>query len=360
MNGTFGGCWCKGDVTPVIIALQMTSEAFRRAQVLRPEPDRGFDLVNRCSQNATLRWRVRSDANSAEVTRYVDQCVPVKLEKVPMELLILLLEKDGHLVTRQQIIERLWGNDVFVDTEHGINTAIRKIRQALKDDPDQPRFMQTVTGKGYRFVAAVANVENGRSRQTPSFAACVGPEAGTLSPDHMDGGAIPISPLQRAAGRFSAAPLRNIVLGTAVLIFLPLLLVAWSSGWLNRSFVRASTVTVQSVAVLPLDNLSGDQEQDFFADGMTDELITMLAKTSSLRVCERENIKAALNGTIAALGSQYVMSLEAVNCRSGDTLAREQVTAGAKEKVLPAFAPPLLGFAKSSVSLLPRSKSLTS
>ena len=96
-----------------------------------------------------------------------------------------------------------------------------------------------------------------------------------------------------AAGRFSAAPLRNIVLGTAVLIFLALLIVAWSRGWLNRSFVRTSTVTVQSVAVLPLDNLSGDQEQDFFADGMTDELITMLAKISSLRVCERENIKAA-------------------------------------------------------------------
>src|SRR5438067_3620788 len=128
---------------------------------------------------------------------------------------------------------------------------------------------------------------------------------------------------------------------------LALLIVAWSRGWLNRSFVRASTVTVQSVAVLPLGNLSGDQEQDFFPDGMTDELITMLAKTSSLRVCERENIKAALSGTIAALGSQYVMSLEAVNCRSGDTLAREQVTADAKEKVLPALAPPLLGFAKS-------------
>src|SRR5436853_3522247 len=114
------------------------------------------------------RWRVRSDANSAEVTRYVDQCVPVKLEKVPMEMLILLLEKDGHLVTRQQIIERLWGNDVFVDTEHGINTAIRKIRQALTDDSDQPRFVQTVKGKGYRFVAAVANVENGRSSRLPA------------------------------------------------------------------------------------------------------------------------------------------------------------------------------------------------
>src|SRR6266699_2054260 len=157
------------------------AEAFRRAQVLRPEP--WLRSSSPLLSKRHTRWRVRSDANSAEVTRYVDQCVPVKLEKVPMELLILLLEKDGHLVTRQQIIERLWGNDVFVDTKHGINTAIRKIRQALKDDPDQPRFVQTVTGKGYRFVAAVANVENGRSSRLPSFAACVGPEAGTLSPD---------------------------------------------------------------------------------------------------------------------------------------------------------------------------------
>src|SRR6266568_3998503 len=131
------------------------AEAFRRAQVLRPEP--WLRSSSPLLSKRHTRWRVRSDANSAEVTRYVDQCVPVKLEKVPMELLILLLEKDGHLVTRQQIIERLWGNDVFVDTEHGINTAICKIRLALKDDPDRPRFVQTVTGKGYRFVAELRN-----------------------------------------------------------------------------------------------------------------------------------------------------------------------------------------------------------
>jgi len=123
------------------------AEAFRRgsgfATGARPWLRSSSPLLSK----RHTRWRVRSDANSAEVTRYVNQCVPVKLEKVPMELLILLLEKDGHLVTRQQIIERLWGNDAFVDTEHGINTAIRKIRQALKDDPDQPRFVQTVTGK---------------------------------------------------------------------------------------------------------------------------------------------------------------------------------------------------------------------
>ena len=77
----------------------------------------------------------------------------LKLEKIPMELLMLLAESNGQLVTRDQIIERIWGEGVFLDTEHGINTAIRKIRQALGDDSEQPRFVQTVTGKGYRFIA---------------------------------------------------------------------------------------------------------------------------------------------------------------------------------------------------------------
>jgi Tol biopolymer transport system component/DNA-binding winged helix-turn-helix (wHTH) protein len=77
----------------------------------------------------------------------------VKLEKMPMELLILLTAKRGHLVTRQEIIECLWGREVYIDSEHGINTVIRKLRQALRDDPEKPRFVETVTGKGYRFVA---------------------------------------------------------------------------------------------------------------------------------------------------------------------------------------------------------------
>src|ERR1700680_1082082 len=68
----------------------------------------------------------------------------LKLEKIPMELLILLVAKNGHLVTRPEIVERLWSDQVFVDTEHGINTAIRKIRQVLRDDPERPRFVETV------------------------------------------------------------------------------------------------------------------------------------------------------------------------------------------------------------------------
>src|ERR1700730_2268587 len=93
----------------------------------------------------------------------------LKLEKIPMELLTLLAESNGRLVSRDEIVEKIWGKDVFVDTEHGINTAIRKIRQVLGDDPEQPRFVQTVTGKGHRFIAPTIEIsepENGSAFAT--------------------------------------------------------------------------------------------------------------------------------------------------------------------------------------------------
>src|SRR4029077_3015447 len=80
----------------------------------------------------------------------------LKLERIPMEVLLLLIEQRGQLVSREQIVERIWGKDVFLDTDNSINGAIRKIRQVLKDDSEQPRFVQTITGKGYRFIAPVA------------------------------------------------------------------------------------------------------------------------------------------------------------------------------------------------------------
>jgi DNA-binding winged helix-turn-helix (wHTH) protein len=85
----------------------------------------------------------------------------LKLERIPTELLILLIEARGQMVTRDEIIERVWGKDVFLDTDNSINAAIRKIRQVLKDDPEQPRFVQTITGRGYRFIANVVEVKRG-------------------------------------------------------------------------------------------------------------------------------------------------------------------------------------------------------
>src|ERR1700693_4971722 len=81
----------------------------------------------------------------------------VKLERIPLELLLLLADRAGDVVTREEIAERLWGKGVQLDTENAINTAIRKIRLALGDDPAHPRFVQTVTGKGYRFIASIAD-----------------------------------------------------------------------------------------------------------------------------------------------------------------------------------------------------------
>ena len=99
---------------------------------------------------------------------------PVRLEGLPLQLLMFLVEKRGQLVTREEISSQLWSKDVFVDVEQGINTAIRKIRRALGDDADEPQYLQTVVGRGYRFVAPTA--EEVASGQTPAEGFAVSPE----------------------------------------------------------------------------------------------------------------------------------------------------------------------------------------
>ena len=111
--------------------------------------------------------RVRFDDFELDYARF-QLCrsgCPVRLEGLPLQLLMFLVEKRGELVTREQISAQLWSKDVFVDVEQGINTAIRKIRRALDDDADEPQYLQTVVGRGYRFVAP--NAEESASGQTP-------------------------------------------------------------------------------------------------------------------------------------------------------------------------------------------------
>ncbi|MGB9204281.1 MAG: winged helix-turn-helix domain-containing protein [Terriglobales bacterium] len=100
--------------------------------------------------------------------------IPVRLEGLPLQLLMFLVEKRGQLVTREQISSELWSKDVFVDVEQGINTAIRKIRRALADDAGEPQYLQTVVGRGYRFVAP--NAEEDASNQAPAEGFVVTPE----------------------------------------------------------------------------------------------------------------------------------------------------------------------------------------
>jgi DNA-binding winged helix-turn-helix (wHTH) protein len=93
---------------------------------------------------------------------------PVRLEGLPLQLLMFLIEKKGQLVSREEISSALWGKDVFVDVEQGINTAIRKVRMALDDDSDQPQYLQTVVGRGYRFIAPTSTDEDVHSAGTAS------------------------------------------------------------------------------------------------------------------------------------------------------------------------------------------------
>src|SRR6266481_423282 len=107
----------------------------------------------------------------------------LRLSRIPMELLLLLVERRGELVTRNEIVERIWGKDVFLDTDNSINAAVRKLRQVLDDDPEQPRFVHTVTGRGYRFVASVTESRTTTQRTTetggsPSETTTVGPPRG--------------------------------------------------------------------------------------------------------------------------------------------------------------------------------------
>ena len=198
----------------------------------------------------------------------------ISLERIPMELLILLLERQGSVVTRQEIIDRLWGKDVFVDTEHGINTAIRKIRQALRDDPERPRFVQTVTGKGYRFVAERSSTNGSSPIAAPATEA-----------------AVPPLPPATAATDLAPAPkprLRLAAVTALILLVVAGIPIAVNPGGMRaRLFPSTQAAQIHSIAVIPLANLSGDSSQDYFADGMTDELITALAKNRSLRLVSR-------------------------------------------------------------------------
>lgn len=245
----------------------------------------------------------------------------LRLERKPLELLILLAEKNGQLATREEIAKRLWQSEVFVDTEHGINTAIRKIRYALRDDAEEARYIQTVTGKGYRLLAAVQVLPEVEPKQLRAA------ENGSVPGGKAEGPVPPPGAEQESDAAFEpTAQTRHgirrrlwIAAGTLAAVAA---VAAAAYGVVRWSNLRSQAATISSLAVLPLDNLSGDPSQEYLADGMTDELTTMLARDSTLRITSRTSVmqykgaRKPLKQIAQALGVDGVV--EGSVARSGD------------------------------------------
>ena len=199
----------------------------------------------------------------------------VRLQEQPFQVLAMLLEHAGEVVTREELQKKLWSADTFVDFDHGLNKAINKIREALSDSAESPRFVETVARRGYRFLAEV---------KVSDTAAVRSPELATEPPTTAEATDRPGTASELAKPK-PLLPSR----ARKILAFALLLLVASLVIWKLRSWSRPSPV-IRSLAVLPFESLSNDASQDYFADGMTDELISDLGQISALRVISRTSV----------------------------------------------------------------------
>lgn len=189
----------------------------------------------------------------------------VQLQDQPLQLLLMLLEHPGELVTREQLVARLWRPQTFVDYERSLNKAVNKVREALGDSPDEPRFIETLPRKGYRFIAPVV--------------------LGLHPTEKLQIAAPSPRPPSRQTSRW-LIPVLGAVVFAAVAIAANL---GGMRNWLTR-LGRPVLPQVATLAVLPLENLSRDAEQEYFTDGTTDALITNLAKISSARITSRTSV----------------------------------------------------------------------
>jgi TolB-like protein/DNA-binding winged helix-turn-helix (wHTH) protein/Flp pilus assembly protein TadD len=206
----------------------------------------------------------------------------IRLQGQPVHILICLLENPGELVTREELHRRLWPADTYVNFEHGLNAAVKRLRRALDDSADNPRFVETLPRRGYRFLAPIQTANAAEDIPVVNEIPPSEPEPASANlPEVTD--AVDLSKKTVLFERVRwTPPWKRFAL--AMLLVLGIFTV-----WMLRPKNGQSPV-IRSLAVLPLENLSHDPSQDYFSDGMTDELITELGQISQLRVISRTSV----------------------------------------------------------------------
>lgn len=285
-------------------------------------------------QNHSLPRNVRfgvfeADMEAGELRKHG---LRLKLSEQPFQILMMLVARPGEVVSREVLRERLWPSDTFVDFDHGLNNAVMRLREVLGDSSDHPRFIETLPRRGYRFIAPVEL--KGAQANIPSQQSVPDEKAGVVSGVSGNNGAGDSEKLVAGAPREHSR--RFSISRIAVLVAAVLAGSALISG-ITVHYVRGVNASKgkanrsSSLVVLPLENLSGDKEQDYFADGMTDDLIANLAKIHSLRVISRStamaykgthkplpqiaselNVDAVVEGTVMRVGSSVRITAELV------------------------------------------------
>jgi TolB-like protein/DNA-binding winged helix-turn-helix (wHTH) protein/Tfp pilus assembly protein PilF len=244
----------------------------------------------------------------------------LRVQEKPLQVLLYLLERPGDLVTRDELRERLWA-DTFVDFDHSLGTAIAKLRTALGDSARSPRFIETVGGRGYRFIAPVTVDE---------------PEPAVASVPAKDSASVPAR--EPSPPRRSLTPAVIVVAGLGLGALMLAVTLQFDVAGVKQWLRRHTNPPVRSLAVLPLENLS-DEAEDFFADGMTDQLITTLAQLPRTRVVSRTSVMrykgtlppladirraldvdAVIEGTVARDGNRIRVTAQLIDARTDQHL----------------------------------------
>lgn len=265
------------------------------------------------------------DLRSAELRKLGAK---VKIGEQAFQILVMLLERPGEMVTRDELRSRLWADNTFVDFDHGLNSAVQRLRDSLSDSAAKPRWIETIPRRGYRFVGQVHWSEDG-------FPSVLAGSQGVATPsDEHGNGTRPDSqdPFTRAhAPKTHARVAVSFARFAAPVLLVGVLSLALLARHPKHSELSLTPLQIHSLAVLPLDNLSGDPGQDYFSDEVTEELITQLGKIRSVRVISRTsvmqyrgtkkslseiarelNVDAVVEGTVSRSGDRVHMTASLV------------------------------------------------